>query len=505
MEPAPSLDVAGMVANKLNSLYGRLNYERKDRPTPESFRLDGMRLFLAKLGNPQLDYYILHVTGTKGKGSVSAMLGSILRQAQLKVGVYSSPHLENFNQRINVDGHDISDADLLDLMIEIEPVLQATDDELIQTGHSRGLTFFEVSTGLMFKHFSNCQIDVAVVEVGLGGRLDSTNVCQPDVSVITNVSLDHMAQLGPDVESIAYEKSGIVKQGIPVVTGVSQPGPLQVVEAAAQKLEAPIRILNRDFHVQTRLSAGLNGSVFDFHSQDKPSPANLAPHSKLSELRIPLPGQHQVLNSAIAIEAARIFAFSTRMDQRKESVLDQLRTNFPKFVRQGLAKTQVHGRIEWRTINWNNTRLNIVLDIAHNPASLNALLNVLRNSQFPARHLVFACSRDKEAEKLLRLALPEFATTTLTRFQDNPRAFAPERLLKIAQKWNRPCDTADNPVEAATLALDRAQPDELVVFSGSAFLIAELRPWLLQWETEENVEPARDCDWFSIERNFDSA
>ena len=210
--------------------YGRINYEVRSAG-PLDLKLERMRALLRRLGDPHDRLRLVHVTGTKGKGSTCAMLASVLRAVGYRVGLFTSPHLEHVEERIQVDGAPITRNELVARMEDVVPAVRAMETEA-------GLpspTFFEIGTALGFLHFCRRRCDVAVVEVGLGGRFDSTNVCRPLVSVITNVGFDHMAQLGNTLEEIAYQKAGIVKRRVPVVSGVTQEGPREVVAARSRR------------------------------------------------------------------------------------------------------------------------------------------------------------------------------------------------------------------------------------------------------------------------------
>jgi dihydrofolate synthase/folylpolyglutamate synthase len=217
-QPTPDRDLSKI----LDKLYGRINYERQVRVSPTGFRLDKMRELLDRLGNPQSAWPAIHVAGTKGKGSVTTMVGSILTTSGFRTGVYTSPHLEKINQRMAVDGQVISDTQLLAVLAEMGPAIEAMDQEAARKNGNE-LTFFEITTAAAMLFFAQQSVDYAVLEVGLGGRLDSTNVCEPAVCVITNISLDHTRQLGNTIGKIAREKAGIIKPEVPVISGAIQP------------------------------------------------------------------------------------------------------------------------------------------------------------------------------------------------------------------------------------------------------------------------------------------
>ena len=220
--------------------YGRINYEVRSAK-PGDLKLERMRALLKLLGDPHERVRLVHVTGTKGKGSTCAMLAAILRAAGYRVGLFTSPHLEHVEERIQVDDVPISHAELAARMAEVAPAVRQLDGEDGRDKPGRSpITFFEICTALGFLHFCYRRCDIAVIEVGLGGRFDSTNVCHPLVSVITNVGLDHTAQLGHTLEEIAYQKAGIIKRRVPVVSGVMQPSSREVMRKVAAEMHAPL-------------------------------------------------------------------------------------------------------------------------------------------------------------------------------------------------------------------------------------------------------------------------
>lgn len=450
------------IPDPLTKLFSRINYERAPGNYVAGFKLESMRRFLQQLGNPHLNYPIVHVAGTKGKGSVSTMVQQILQHAGFRTGLYVSPHLDTFNQRFIVDGMPISDPDLFELIGFVDRAADLFDqEEALRSG--RRMTFFEVSTAAAFYHFSQKRVQAAVLEVGLGGRLDSTNVCQPAACIITNISFDHMKQLGNTLAKIASEKAGIIKPGIPVISGVTEPEPADVIEEVARLNHAPLITLGRDFQIDS-----LANSPTPRFSVSGCLREHAFSHDQLD---VKMPGQHQHQNAAVAIAAVE--------------TLKTMGWEIPQTaIRQGLQTAYLPGRVEIV-----RRQPLTILDIAHNPASMLALTETL--SQLPAwlnadsRTLIFAVSRDKDFRKMLIHLLPAVDRIVITQFEENPRAVSVSELQAVV---NQICLTKPSPPEIVVQSNPHAAwqavasgccPGDAVCVAGSAFLIAELRPSII--------------------------
>jgi dihydrofolate synthase / folylpolyglutamate synthase len=436
--------------------YGRVNYERKV-PQPGDLKLDRMRALLHRLGDPHEKLRTVHVAGSKGKGSTCAMLASVLRHAGYRTGLFTSPHLTDVRERIQVNGKLIGGDELAALMAEIKPAVE----DLEATGEPP--TFFEVGTAVGFMHFLRQECDIAVVEVGLGGRFDSTNVLTPLVSVITSISLDHTQMLGETVEQIAFEKAGIIKPGVPVVSGVTEPGPREVIERLAAERGAAVVQLGADFRVECprppwHALVRLHGSP--------PRPPVREPHLYISQettfdMSVALSGEHQAANAAIAVAAAE-----TLTDFRITS----------DHMRQGISKVDWPARCEWF-----KTQPRSILDCAHNVASAEALANTIRDTSLPRnRVLIFAASADKDIPGMFRVLAPHFRRFYLTRYQQSTRAVPPEQLAAMLppEVERVLCPT---PADAWRAAVADATAETLVVIAGSVFLAGEIRPLLLDF------------------------
>ncbi len=430
-------------------LFGRINYERAqpDDYSSSDFKLDRMRSLLEACGNPQSQIPAIHVAGTKGKGSTCSMLASILTTAGLPAGLYTSPHLTRFEERMRVAGREPTPTELVGLVSRMQPVIEALD----RSPARMHPTYFEIATALAWQYFLDQRARVAVLETGLGGRLDSTNLCRPWVTVITNVSRDHVQILGSTVREIAGEKAGIIKPGVPVISGCRHPDAIDVVTRVSRERGAELWLLDRDFH-------------WSWCDSKEQTIHVTTPRRRWENLPVPLRGEHQAVNAAVTIAA---------LDQLTETEV----TLTPHSVREGLAATHWPARVE--VIGREPT---VILDAAHNWASAKALIATI-DHDFPARRriLVFACSRDKDYRGLVRQMAPQFDTIIFTRYLDNPRAVAPEELQRhLETTFDRPSHVAADPVAAWKLARRLSHNSDLITITGSLFLVAELRDLLLE-------------------------
>ena len=250
--------------------------------------LEPTREFLRLLGKPENSFKTIHIGGTNGKGSTSAYIASILQAARYKVGLYTSPHLERFNERISVNGKDISDDEAARLLTEARVIFE----KMIQYKEPMPLRFFDILTGVCFKYFKEQKVDYGVIEVGLGGRLDATNVINPLVSVITNIGYEHVNILGPTLKDIAYEKAGIIKKNTPVVTGETSEEILDVFRKVAEEMETEVTVVS-DYAEYERTKASPEGQVFNLETQQ----------DQYTDLKTPLLGMHQIVNAATAVTA----------------------------------------------------------------------------------------------------------------------------------------------------------------------------------------------------------
>jgi dihydrofolate synthase / folylpolyglutamate synthase len=462
-------------------LRSRINYER-DAVIPyheRQLKLDRMRQFLDRLGRPDAALKIVHVAGTKGKGSTSAMIAGILSAAGLRTGVFSSPHLERLEERFAVDGEPCSASELVALVDRIKPVVKAMDVEAELVGEpAGGLTYFDITTAIALLHFVERGAGAAVLEVGLGGRLDSTNVCLPVVSVITSISFDHMQQLGNTLAAIAGEKAGIIKPTVPVVCGVVDPEPQQVIADVAREQGSRLIQAGRDFKFRYR--AGEQRIDVDFDILGK--------EQSLRGIQIAQRGPHQAANAAVALATI-------------EELRHQGWSISEEAIRTGLGHTVLPGRVEFIP-----GEPAAVLDVAHNPASARALVAAL--AEFPLgdrRTLVLSVSADKDVRAIVRELAPHFDRFVVTQYCENPRAVPADKLADMVQEELAQLKRAESrvagvdghrgaagvgkppaitvcptPAEAWQAVSRVAEPGELVCITGSFFLVAEMRPLVLK-------------------------
>jgi dihydrofolate synthase/folylpolyglutamate synthase len=455
-------------------LLGRIDYERTTPPVSEGrFPLDRMRDLLRRLGNPQDGQRIVHVTGTKGKGSTAVMIASMLSAAGYRTGLFTSPHLLHLEERFAIDGSYCPPAQLTQLIDQLRDPVAEMDREEARRGGGHGPTFFEITTAAAFLYFAQQNCQATVLEVGLGGRLDSTNVCQPLVSVITSISLDHTKQLGSTLAAIAREKAGIIKPRIPVVSGVRPDEPREVIEQVARERGAPQWQLGEHFgYERVRLSGAGTGSQWAFNFWTQESYRAAAGPAMARELerpwegvRLSLAGAHQAHNAALAVAATgllRPHGFEVTEPVMRSGLVQ---AHCP-------ARVQITGREPAR-----------VLDAAHNEASIAALLAALEE-EFPGqrRIFLFAASRDKDVVGMLRQLARSSHQLVLTTFRSNPRATDARDL----ERWMRQVEAEQAPragswwevVEDPQVAWQRAVqlqgPQDVLCVTGSFFLVAEL-------------------------------
>jgi len=416
-------------------IYTYTNYERKGLPkyTMTNYDLARIETLLARLGNPHCEFKSLLIAGTKGKGSTAAFSEAMLRAAGYRTGLYVSPHLHTFRERIQISGDLISEAEVVRLTQELRPHLEAIP----------GLTAFEVITAIAFYAFADADIQVAVLEVGLGGRLDATNVSDPLVAVITSISYDHTQLLGDTLALIAREKAGIIRPGALVISAPQVPEAMTMIEEICQGRRAELVVVGEEEYRWQPGRATLRGQSFELHDE---------------RYWIPLLGRHQIANAVTAWAA-----------------LDGLETraglSVPPAARQeGLRSTHWPGRLEIL----GDTPF-VVVDSAHNGDSASKLRSALEDF-FPGHHviLIFGASADHPFNDALHELLPAADQVYVTRSR-HPRAAAPEILSQTVAALDYDSDIVASVPQALDVALEKAAPNDLICITGSIFTVADAR------------------------------
>lgn len=441
----------------LDFLYGRLNYEMLGMPkAPGELLLGRARRLLRKLGDPHDALRIVHVAGTKGKGSTSAMIAAALTASGVRTGLFCSPHLHRLEERFNIDGQDLSPGELVALTDAVRPAVADLDDG-DPDPRFRGPTFFEITTAMGLLHFAREQAGAVVVEVGMGGRLDSTNVVRPLVSVVTSISHDHTGLLGTTLGAIAGEKAGILKRGRPAVSGVRDPEARASIVRVASRRRCILHEIDHDF-------------FFDYLP---PTPPVLRPDAGQVAVRtwvrdwgaidLPLFGPHQARNAAVALACLDVLN-----EHGFDVDRDAVGRGFSRL--KWPARVEILGEAPWT-----------IVDGSHNVASAEALAETLRTC-FPAsrRTLVFGTTRDKDLAGQLRALIPAFDTIVATRYLENPRSVPPEDIAASVRALDgRAATIAASPAEALAIARRITPESALICITGSLFLAAEARALIL--------------------------
>ncbi len=438
----------------LDFLYSFIDYslKRNFRNAAEKFNLDRMRTFMSYLGNPQQDYGIFHVAGTKGKGSVSSYCASVLRAQGYQTGLYTSPHMVDFTERIQVNGVFIPKENLIALVEEIKPITQKVQE----------ITTFELTTALAFLYFSKQNVDYAVIEVGLGGRLDATNIVDPIVSVITSISYDHVKILGNTLTAIAGEKGGIIKPGRPVVVAPQKEEARIKIDQIANERGAPLIQIGRDY-LYAADSHSLDGQTFLVWTPEEQSLVDQFIESGGRDiwsplrLRIPLLGFHQVENAATAYGALKTAEkFGLKLNQQA--------------YMQGFKTVHWPGRMELLRRNPP-----VVIDSAHNRYSALRLRQAM-DDYFPGLPviLVFGASEDKDIDGMFQELLPR-VRKVITTASTHPRAISADKLLELVHRCGRSAEAILPIEDALAKALDEAGQEAVILVTGSVFVSAAAR------------------------------
>ncbi|MFN4242085.1 MAG: bifunctional folylpolyglutamate synthase/dihydrofolate synthase [Tepidisphaerales bacterium] len=435
-----------------NSAYGKAlkvlstlaDYEHRRivRYTPENFNLDRMRALLKRLGDPHLKFRSVHVAGTKGKGSTCAMIAAMVQANGYKTGLYTSPHLVDIRERIQINGEMISREDFARLVKAIEPHLSKVKPQP---------SYFDVLTAIAFLYFAEQKVELAVVETGLGGRLDSTNVIKPEVTCITAISYDHMAQLGNTLEKIASEKAGIFKPGVPAVVAMQEPSVEAVFTEHAAKVGCPVDICGRTIEFSYRFESS-RGAGPHYRL------CLTTPTSRFEHLAVPLVGEHQALNCGLALSV---------VDKLKQRGLAMSEAR----CLEGLARAYIPGRMELVS-----TSPRVVVDGAHNAASIDALMRSIgQHFSYDSMVLVFGCCADKDVKGMLEKIACGADKVIFTRVS-NIRTCEPEQLAQqYTEMFGKMCQVAPDLLSALSIARRAVSRDDLICVTGSFYLVGEAK------------------------------
>jgi dihydrofolate synthase/folylpolyglutamate synthase len=413
------------------------------------FDLENITLLAERLGRPDRAYPTVHIAGTNGKGSTAAFLEAILRDAGFRTGLNTSPHLERINERVRISGEEISEEAFADVLSRV----QAITEELLAAGKLRAHpTYFECVTAMAFEYFAQQRVEFGVFEVGLGGRLDSTNILTPVVSIITRIDFDHENFLGHSLREIAGEKAGIIKPSVPVIMGEQRPEAREVIRDRAKELLSPFADTSEAFRIE-------NEPVENGHARAKIT--EIASGWSI-DLAPSLPGRFQLQNALNALAAVRL------LQQRGFRISDE-------SIARGVATTVWPGRIEKI-----QSHPDVYLDGAHNPSAARELAHFVEESLKGKRiFLLYGALRDKAVDEVAGLLFPLAAEVVITA-PSTSRAISASQLEEIAAHYANKSATIADAEEAIEYALSKASPDDVIFITGSLYLVGQLRHYLRQ-------------------------
>ncbi|APV43410.1 dihydrofolate synthase / folylpolyglutamate synthase [Dehalogenimonas formicexedens] len=428
----------------LDWLYSFVDYEAGQRPRDESrYDLRRVKLFLERLGNPHLKARTVHIAGSKGKGSTAAMIFAVLREAGYKTGLYTSPHLIETYERFKIGDHFIGEDEFIVEVQKLKPIVAEINDQ----ARYGELTTFEIMTVLAFDYFANNKVDWQVIEVGLGGRLDATNVVEPNLSIITTINLEHTDVLGDTIKEIASEKAGIIKAGVPVVSAPQGEDATGVIRSTCHKIASPLRVAS----IEAMTRSSFNGGFQMF---------NILGRHNIYDIKLPLLGTYQRINCAVAVAALEAL-----IDQGVEGITKET-------VERGLSRTDWPGRFQ--VIDRGPL---VIVDGAHNPASSMELVNSLDAfldadmMPHPAV-LVIAASADKDVTGMAEVLAPVFDEFVVTRTR-HPRGMDVKILGRAFEELGRKVNYTSTTAEALVFASQLAGSEGLVCVTGSLFAVGE--------------------------------
>lgn len=463
VEPAAAGGI-GSYADALANLHQRIDMERERRAgaVRHAYKLDRMRALAQALGNPQDSIRAVHVAGTKGKGSTCEMAATCLEACGYAVGLYTSPHLTDIRERIRLSRKPVSQAAFTALT---RSVAKAADKVAAKHGQA---TFFEMMTAMALVHFAEQAVDAAVIEVGLGGQLDCTNIITPEVAAVTTIGLDHTDILGKSIEEIAQQKAGIFKPGVPALTVAQAPAVLKVLREHAQKVGAPFFVIGEDIDFSFRFEwqAGVGPVARVSLTTER---------SNYEHIAVPLKGEHQAFNCGLSL------AILDKLSERGFACPEAK-------VTRGLDLVSLPGRFE---LIPGSPRL--LLDVAHNPDSIKALMKAIgAYVQYDSMITIFGCAQDKDAQGILRNLAMGADKVIFTRASGNSRAAKPQDLQrKYAEISGKSAQVAATLAEAIDLARRGAGRDDLVCITGSFYLVGEAKKMLAELGEKAVKSPSR--------------
>ncbi len=430
----------------LDFLLSQTDYERMRvvRYNTTTFNLDRMRLLLKHLGDPHTKFKSVHIAGTKGKGSTCYMVAAMLQSCGYKVGLYTSPHLVDMRERIQINGGMIAPNEMTHWVKRVE--------QAIAKMGSDKPTFFEIITAIGFCHFAQHEVNIAIIEVGLGGRLDSTNVITPEVAAVTSISYDHTAILGSTLEKIGEEKAGIFKRDIPALTVVQPPSVLDAIRRVAVTNGAKLEVVGEDvefsyrFEITRPLGPHIRATL---HSSI----------SRFEQLVVPLIGEHQAINFGLAL-----------------AILDQLKQRGFKIEEaralEGVKDLSIEGRME---MVWRDPR--VILDGAHNAASMQALFRgISQYIPYDSLVVIFGCNCDKDIDGMLERVSHGADKVIFTQAGSNPKAASPDELAAhFTERFGRMAQVAPNFASAMAIASRAITREDLITVTGSFYLVGEAK------------------------------
>ena len=404
------------------------------------FGLQGIRALLNSTGNPHTSFSSIHIAGTNGKGSTASMIAAMLTAAGYKTGLYTSPHVVDFTERIRINGKPIPQRDVVEILRKLKPLVRRNK-----------ATFFETVTAIAFHFFAQRKVDIAVIETGLGGRLDATNVIEPLISVITTIGLDHTEILGKTISKIASEKAGIIKPGIPCVVGVLEPVARQVIKKIARQRSSALIRTSAKIKI---ISSGINGTQFDVKTG----------RTQFKKLTLSLAGIHQVANAILALKTVQ--------------QLDKIKTiHVPESaIRKGLARVQLYSGLQSRLSLVHRNPL-IIADVAHNPDAVSALVRSLQDLSINSVILVFGVSADKDFLRMAQLLKP-IVDRAIVVSAKTERARRTRDIVQALTEQHIPAEVEIGVQEGLQRAMRLTTAKQPILVTGSHFVVGEALAFL---------------------------